>query len=320
MLFFLTALLAVCFIGTLLSGNLPAVIKNIKALVNNSLAVNSLSNYWPTVKQKMIVPGAGYSSVLSMLLAFIAYLILVPVIFNRKFFFQKKDANHKDFFKSIDEKKIAKNIQLLNSRVPAKATKNNYQLNLEMLLEGLDQNEVLESFLQKVANKMCTHLLISKPIKVITLENIPAGKYERIGDLNCIYVNSNLGQQNLEQKIAILAHEMAHYYLDNHQIHLPDTNENELLTEVCTAYIGFGLVLLNGYKVNLNKEQNAYSKVGYVDEKVILESVAQTATIRKQNPNWIIKNVSLPLKILLKYRLKPLIASYNLSKQGKAKI
>lgn len=314
----LAILFGISLLNCFLSGNFFPTVKNLSLIKKQSLEINSVSNYWPSVQKSMLSLEAPYTSVVGLSLAVPTFLFLVPFIFYKTYFFKSSDAKHKNFFKGINQNQIKELVKLLHEELPAKSTKNNYQLNLGMLFDGNKSVMPLEQELQEAANKMCKHLLLKKPIKVITLANVGAGKYERIGNMSTIYVNKDLTKQNIKQKLAILAHEMAHYFLDVKQIKFSETNKNELLTEICTIYIGFGLILLNGYKFNLDAKNNGYSKVGYVDEKVILEAIIQTAIIRKQNPMWLLKNVPPHLNVMLRYRLRNLIKAYQASKKKNA--
>ncbi len=47
---------------------------------------------------------------------------------------------------------------------------------------------------------------------------------------------------------AILAHEMMHLYLFRNNIVLPDSHENELLTDLASIEMGLGLLVLNGFQ------------------------------------------------------------------------
>ena len=118
---------------------------------------------------------------------------------------------------------------------------------------------------------MREHLQINEPIKILTIDNIDAGKFEMIDNLNCIFINGDISKQNFFQKLAILAHEMSHYYLmRKHNIIFDSEQENELLTEINAVYVGFGFLLLRGYKETKIRKGNAEtkSKVGYINLKI----------------------------------------------------
>lgn len=218
------------------------------------------------------------------------------------------------FFRRISHTDIDKNLALLRKRLPAKPTKKNYQLSPWQLglKRKIDGNN-LQSVLQEAADIIRGYLDIEKPIKIVTIDHIDAGKFEQIGDLNCIYINGSFANQSFEQKVAILAHEMSHYYLIyRHKIFLSNQDENELLTEINAVYIGLGLLLLNGYGVFKRREGNKVfqSKVGYVDLNVVRKTIVKTANLRKQNPIWILQNVNLVNAIYFAIKLYNLILQY----------
>lgn len=229
-----------------------------------------------------------------------------------------------DFFGHINDKVVDKFLELLRSRLPAKCTKYNYQLSKKMLkLNWKTTEETLQYNLQMTANVMLEHLLVSKPIKVLTVSHVPAGQFQRIDDLNCIYINGDLQAHNYLQKVGILAHEIAHYFLlQKYKLFLTNNDENELLTEITAIYIGFGLLMLEGYeevrtaidtRVSGGYIETDYrtSKVGYIKPKHVRSIIAKTAYIRKQNPMWILKNVSWGNWFYLYPKLYALIKDYR---------
>lgn len=223
------------------------------------------------------------------------------------------------FFNAITTKDIKDYLSELKSRLPQKSTKNNYQLPISYFNSFFEEYESLQFKLQKVADKMREHLFIAEPIKVLTMQNVDAGKFEMIDNLNCIYVNNNLRYHTLNQKIAILAHEMSHYYLmRKHNIVKPIERENELLTELNAVYCGFGLLLSQGYEVNETRELNKVTstKVGYIKVKIIKRAIVETAFIRKQKPHWIVNNVHLLEKLSYYIQLRPLFKEYKRVKKS----
>lgn len=48
--------------------------------------------------------------------------------------------------------------------------------------------------------------------------------------------------------LAILAHEISHHFLNTHSISMEPEEKNEVLTDVTAIYLGFGQLLLEGYK------------------------------------------------------------------------
>ncbi|MDO6490981.1 MULTISPECIES: hypothetical protein [unclassified Cellulophaga] len=228
----------------------------------------------------------------------------------------------KDYFYEVEKPRILKILMFLKESLPKKCTRSNYQLTQNLLHKPFSYELNLQEKLQIIADEMREHLLIKEPIRILTLNNVEAGKFEMIDNFNCIYINANTNTQNFHQKIAILAHEMSHYYLmRKHNIKKEFVKENELLTELNAVYCGFGFLLYNGYheeKVEIGNKIHKH-KVGYISTKVIQETIIQTAYVRKQNPNHIMKNLDLGFKdtITLKFKLKKLIKEYNLAMANK---
>lgn len=54
-------------------------------------------------------------------------------------------------------------------------------------------------------------------------------------------------QNNLEATLAVLAHEICHKYLYVHGLYNPIEVINEIFTDLCTMYVGFGKIIINGY-------------------------------------------------------------------------
>ena len=68
---------------------------------------------------------------------------------------------------------------------------------------------------------------------------------------------------------AIIAHEMTHAFLYSKEIFLSDPNENEMLTDLATIFIGLGKLLLNGLKYRVNEYSGMEYSVGYLSPELI---------------------------------------------------
>ncbi len=91
--------------------------------------------------------------------------------------------------------------------------------------------------------------------------------------------------------MAILVHESMHNFLDNHGIRLDDTDQNEIVTDVSTAYFGLGQPVLKGYHPivwtsdhwshgNLHGHTRRTETIGYVPASLIGYAIYRTAIIR----------------------------------------
>ncbi len=295
-------------------GFLPTLGETLKGLYDNlkySIKINSIQRFWDQMSKA--VKGKPFNLVVGYYhLGLLVFLIAGPYLFFKQYLTENNDSNADNkFFKSLNNSEIGKHVIFLNQNLPNKPTEKNYQLTFQKVTVNVVENSPLKENLQSVADIMCKHLKMTKPIKVMTLSNIDAGKYESIDGMKCIYVNEGLETQNFEQKVAVLAHEISHYFLDSHHIYFQDMDKNELLTEINAVYVGFGLLLLDGYEVMDNPEVNMASKVGYVNSKIIFDIIVKTAKIRKQNPEWIIKNIRFPYNLMAWYQLRDLLKAYR---------
>jgi hypothetical protein len=91
--------------------------------------------------------------------------------------------------------------------------------------------------------------------------------------------------------LAILVHESMHNFLDNHGVRLDDTDQNEILTDISTAYFGLGQPVMKGYQPVvwtsdhwLRRNEYGYTThtytIGYVPASLIGYAVYRTAVIR----------------------------------------
>ena len=74
----------------------------------------------------------------------------------------------------------------------------------------------------------------------------------------------------VNEVIAIACHECAHHFLNKRKIRLEYTAENEKLTDIATAYLGFGEYMVRGYKtresyIDHGKAKRT-SKLGYLSD------------------------------------------------------
>ena len=295
-------------------GFLPTLGKTVNNLFENlkySLKVRNYQRYWnqvgATFKDKPWNLVIGYYHI-----ALLVFIFAGPYLFLQHYFTAHNESNAENtFFKTLNDNEIGKMVIFLKENLPKKPTEKNYQLSFKKVTSNVVENASLKENLQSVADIMCMHLKMVKPIKVMTLGNVDAGKYESIDGMKCIYVNEGMETQNFDQKIAVLAHEISHYYLDSHRIYFQDTAKNELLTEINAVFIGFGLLLLDGYELMDNPKVNMASKVGYVNSKIIFDVIINTAKIRKQNPEWIIKNIRFPYNLMAWFQLRDLMKAYR---------
>ena len=84
-------------------------------------------------------------------------------------------------------------------------------------------------------------------------------------------------KENPKAVVATLAHEICHKLLYTYGIYFPSmTNVNEVYTDLCTIYIGFGKLIIDGYITNCH---NTTHYLGYLDIHVYKDtySIVKTA-------------------------------------------
>jgi ribosomal protein S27AE len=97
---------------------------------------------------------------------------------------------------------------------------------------------------------------------------------------------------------AILAHELTHYFLETKNIRLPDTEENERMTDLATAYLGLGKLTLNGYYpvswevFRKNKRIEYTYRVGYLNQYDMALIHFKTARFRSINLGQLMLNLT----------------------------
>ena len=218
---------------------------------------------------------------------------------------------------SLSHDKIHQFIEILTKNVKGRITLKNHQISFSQL--GIGENEAHYSAptykdrLKRIAEKFRNHLFIKESVHIEVIENMEGGKYERLGQLHTIFIGGNFEDQNLPQKTATLAHEMTHYYLmKKRNIVLDSVMENELFTDFAAAYLGFGLILLEGYELY----PGFFSELGYLDRPSLLNIIIETAIHRRQQPLWLLDQMEdKDEKRLMKKRLKKLIYAYEKSKK-----
>lgn len=84
-------------------------------------------------------------------------------------------------------------------------------------------------------------------------------------------------RNNPNATVAILAHEICHKYLYSYNIYFPSAvNINEVYTDLCTIFVGFGELILKGYKTTINNNTHCLGYLNidmYSDCNAIIKTV-----------------------------------------------
>tara|TARA_B100000886_G_scaffold330150_1_gene280301 strand:+ start:534 stop:1367 length:834 start_codon:yes stop_codon:yes gene_type:complete len=162
--------------------------------------------------------------------------------------------------------------------------------------------------MQKVSDYIAKYLGIVKPVRVEIfkekLEHPPgffsqisgsekAGLYkvDSIGKNRVIKVYKKAGY-NVDNILAILAHENVHNFMYEHSVGYPNEDDNEKLTDLLTTYLGFGDILFTGYKditissiVEDDRVFKKVHKIGYITSQNVYDAMYHTSYI-KQDTNF----------------------------------
>ncbi|MDD4665484.1 MAG: hypothetical protein PHC81_02920 [Clostridia bacterium] len=125
-----------------------------------------------------------------------------------------------------------------------------YQVPAEIRKE-LKKNKFSPEALQELADSIVAHTGVYNTVKVIVDDlnsDSISGLYEAHGKISWeLHLYKDL-RYNLQQIIAILVHECMHNFLFYYNLELFPEEDNEILTDVTAVYLGFGKLLMQGYK------------------------------------------------------------------------
>lgn len=123
--------------------------------------------------------------------------------------------------------------------------------------------------------------------------------------------------------MAILAHEYTHHYLYEHKVKKDETYENEILTEIATAFLGIGQFLVEGYYpitwtsdyynyVFVSGHKTHSITLGYVTPSTIKKAILLATELRRWNPKEVVRSFkSLSDKLFVYIKLIPYRNEYR---------
>ncbi|NWG28399.1 MAG: hypothetical protein HXY48_07670 [Ignavibacteriaceae bacterium] len=227
---------------------------------------------------------------------------------------------------NLSYSEVQKIINELHSKFSSSPiSKQNYYIYPFEIKNSMIYDYNIVSTLQKVAENMCYFLGLFIIPRVIFIEE----GLDRYNNLNRVFsCESNGTIRSFERErdyaglfegsqkitivnkkgyaiinlLGILAHEITHHFLYQHNIRKLAENENEIFTDIAAAYLGFGHILYPAYKVisyntdYKEKEDKSYSYVihertiGYITPETIMKVVSITCEMKNWNPKELINN------------------------------
>ncbi len=207
----------------------------------------------------------------------------------------------------LTKETIEDKLEYLHSKLPKQPTsiQGPYLLPKHFRKAVLDSN-FSQSSLQKVSDHIGYFLGLLNSVRVkIGIESsehmLSTVSYGKNSDHVGLYkvVGGHIREIQLTKKfrfelchiLAILAHESTHHYLNNHGIEESNEIENEILTDVATAYLGLGALLLKGYMpIHWTSDEwdiliasghtNHTMEIGYITPENIRHAIFCSAKLR----------------------------------------
>jgi hypothetical protein len=227
--------------------------------------------------------------------------------------------------KSISSQKIREKLGFLKTKLPKQPTAINslYSLPAEFA-EDVVRSNYSQASLQKISDHIGYYLGLLKSVKITFIEQFTDNKWVGtsdgvlVGDRNRSPVSGlykTIGfdrseillikkhKYEFKHILAILTHEYTHNYLYHHRISESEESENEILTDLATAYLGLGHLLIPGYKPIIWTSDHwnyvftsGYTthtlSIGYLTPSTIRKAIIMSAELRNWDSEEVIANFS----------------------------
>ena len=223
----------------------------------------------------------------------------------------------------LSDKEIKSNLEFLKENLPSKPTAVDglYQLPRN-LSDDVIRTNFSQNSLQKISDHIGYFLGILKSIQVNFVEETTdprwiasnagvliqdnkgsstSGLYRAMGYDHSEILLIRKHRYQLKHLLAILAHEYTHHYLYEHRVKKDETSENEILTEIATAFLGIGQFLVEGYHpitwtsdyynyVFVSGHKVHTMTLGYVTPATIKKAIILATELRRWDPKEVVKS------------------------------
>ncbi len=223
----------------------------------------------------------------------------------------------------LSEKEIKSNLEFLREHLPSRPTAVDglYQLPKNLSDDVLKTN-FSQNSLQKISDHIGYFLGILKSIKVNFVAETTDPRW--IASNSGVFIQDDKGSSTsglyrvmgydhseillikkqrykLKHLLAILAHEYTHHYLYEHGVKKDETSENEILTEIATAFLGIGQFLVEGYHpitwtsdyynyVFVSGHKVHTMTLGYVTPATIRKAIILATELRQWKPKEVVRS------------------------------
>jgi len=214
--------------------------------------------------------------------------------------------------------KIKKKLHKLQNELPRRPTVTDTPFVLPKSLSTVvRKSNFSQTSLQKMSDSIGCYLGLLNSVKVtIGIESsehmmAPAGSSDKVGQPGLYSVKGGGVREiqitkkfrfKLKHILAILAHECTHNYLFHHGVRESDEAENEILTDIATAYLGLGHLIIPGYKpitwtsdywtcIIASGYTTHTTRIGYVTSGVVRKAIIISAKARKLLPREVVTSL-----------------------------
>lgn len=205
----------------------------------------------------------------------IAILVFSVIIFIIVFL-QDKNSYHDEYKTYHDKYKTTVDLSWIDSKLAYLIQKTGYVRPRTKFIFEFDLDFYNSSDLQYNSDILTKHIGLDTSPKIKMVKTSPDIDNSKKWEAGSFYYNIR-GEpiieiyykriRNSKALFAVLAHEMAHYFLyDNNKISY-NIKKNEYLTDLTAIYLGFGKLLLNGYEPIKKTSQKSNGK--YLTEESI---------------------------------------------------
>lgn len=141
---------------------------------------------------------------------------------------------------------IKRSIRLLYKNLPKGMIQS---FSRSLLNISIDRDCDIVIAVQLLAGVMVRHLKLPVASVIVSFRDMGSpGLVELSAEDDCLVFLHERYRSDHRDIAAILAHEIAHVFLHRHGIWLPDTFENEVLTDTAAIYLGIGWPILNAIR------------------------------------------------------------------------
>lgn len=167
-------------------------------------------------------------------------------------------------------REVKESFQLLKEKLENRNFIQNDFLISSEIEKRMNNNKFFDSDIEEIAKQMLLRLGIPTARVKIKTERLighfenkhNVGSYQSIIGNECIITIKIKGSFNKNMVLAIIAHEVSHAFLEANNIRYKNLLRNEILTDTCAVYVGFGDIMLKGYSTNILGEK--CEKIGYI--------------------------------------------------------